>query len=173
VLVGGVSGSGKSTLAAPLAEALSADLLRSDVVRGEIAGAAADRYSDAAIDAVYAEMLARAAGLLAQGRTVVLDATWLEPRRRAEAETVAVDAHAELVEIACTAPRDELVRRITARAAVGADPSEATVEVLDSQLVATPPWPDAIEVDTAGLDVRDHAAVHRWAERELGPLPWA
>ncbi|MCY1659029.1 AAA family ATPase [Dietzia sp. SL131] len=173
VLVGGVSGSGKSTLAAPLAEALSADLLRSDVVRGEIAGAAADRYSDSAIDAVYTEMLARAAGLLAQGRTVVLDATWLEPRRRAEAETVAVDAHAELVEIACIAPRDELVRRITARATAGADPSEATVEVLDFQLVATPPWLDAIEVDTVGLDARDRSAVHRWAERELGPLPWA
>ncbi|UVE94246.1 AAA family ATPase [Dietzia sp. B32] len=183
VLVGGVSGSGKSTLAAPLAEALSAELLRSDVVRREVAAAGAtapgpaaaarDRYSDEAVEAVYAEMLARAAGVLAQGRSVVLDATWLEPRRRAEAETAAADAHAELVEIACAAPRDELVRRITGRASAGTDPSEATVEVLDAQLAAAAPWPDAIEVDTAGLDVRDRAAVRRWAERELGPLPWA
>lgn len=182
VLVGGVSGSGKSTLAEPLAAALSAHLLRSDVVRREVLGAATtgaeapggdDRYSDAAVGAVYTEMLVRAAGLLAHGRSVVLDATWLEPRRRAEAETVAADAHAELVEIACTAPRDELVRRIAERAAAGTDPSEATVDVLAAQLAAPAPWPDAIEVDTSELDARDPAAVRNWAERELGPLPWA
>ncbi|EFV92986.1 gluconate kinase [Dietzia cinnamea P4] len=177
VLVGGVSGSGKSTLAAPLAEALGAELLRSDVVRSNVVRAQAargrDRYSEEAVGAVYAEMLDRAAASLALGRSVVLDATWLEPRRRAEAETVAADAHAELVEISCTAPRDELVRRITDRARAGSDPSEATIEVLDAQLARPAAWPEAIEVDTVGLDVRDGEAVRRWAERELGPLPWA
>ena len=180
VLVGGVSGSGKSTLARPLAQALGAELLRSDVVRQELrqvrgsgSGSAADGYSDAAVGAVYVEMLERAAVLLARGRSVVLDATWLEPRRRAEAETVAADAHAELVEISCTAPRDDLARRITERARRGTDPSEATVEVLDAQLAEAAPWPDAIAVDTVELDVRDAEAVRAWAERELGPLPWA
>lgn len=182
VLVGGVSGSGKSTLAATLADSLGAELLRSDVVRLELregsAGTAgpsgaAQGYSAAAMDAVYGELLARAARLLEHGRSVVLDATWLKPRRRAEAETVAADTHAELVEIACTAPRDELARRITERARGGADPSEATVEVLDTQLSDLAPWPDAIEVDTVALDVRDAAAVHEWAGRELGPLAWA
>ncbi|AWH91066.1 AAA family ATPase [Dietzia lutea] len=177
VLVGGVSGSGKSTLAAPLAEALGAELLRSDVVRSDVVRAQAaprsDRYSEAAVGAVYTEMLARAAASLALGRSVVLDATWLEPRRRAEAETVAADTHAELVEISCTAPRDELVRRITERARGGTDPSEATIEVLDGQLARPAAWPEAIHVDTAELDVRDREAVRRWAERELGPLPWA
>lgn len=197
VLVGGVSGSGKSTLARPLAQALRAELLRSDVIRQELrqvrgsgsgtgsaagradgaadpgAGSAADGYSDAAVGAVYVEMLERAAVLLARGRSVVLDATWLEPRRRAEAETVAADAHAELVEISCTAPRDDLARRITERARRGTDPSEATVEVLDAQLAEAAPWPDAIAVDTVELDVLDAEAVRAWAERELGPLPWA
>ena len=191
VLVGGVSGSGKSTLAAALADSLGAELLRSDVVRLELregsagtagsagpagsagSSGAAEGYSAAAMDAVYSELLARAAGMLAHGRSVVLDATWLDPRRRAEAETVAADAHAELVEISCTAHRDELARRITERARGGADPSEATVEVLDAQLSDLGPWPDAIEVDTVALDVRDAAAVHEWAGRELGPLPWA
>ena len=174
VLVGGVSGSGKSTLAAPLARAMRAELLRSDVVRGELGSPApGDRYSEQAVDAVYREMLARAALLLSQGRSVVLDATWLEPRRRAEAETVAADAHAELVEICCTAPRGELERRITARARRGTDPSEATVEVLGAQLAGAAAWPDAIEVDTTGVDVRDPDAVLEWATRNLGPLPWA
>lgn len=198
VLVGGVSGSGKSTMARPLAQALGAELLRSDVVRQELrrarrtADGGADEdavggaeggaeggagggasYSDAAVGAVYDELLERAAGLLAQGRTVVLDATWLEPRRRAEAETVAADAHAELVEISCTAPRDELARRIIGRAQVGTDPSEATVEVLDAQLADAAPWPEAIVVDTAELDVRDADRVRAWAHHELGPLPWA
>lgn len=183
VLVGGVSGSGKSTLADPVARALGAELLRSDVVRreprhgrdAEASGAPSgdEPYSDEAVRAVYTEMLDRAAGLLAMGRSVVLDATWLDPRRRAEAATVASDAHAELVEISCTAPRDELVRRITGRARVGVDPSEATVAVLDAQLADPAPWPDAIEVDTTTLDGRRADAVRRWAERELGPLPWA
>lgn len=193
VLVGGVSGSGKSTLARPLADALGAELLRSDVVRqelrtgqGRLAGrvrtqgdetsagrGSALGYSTGAVDEVYAEMLGRAAGSLAQGRSVVLDATWLEPRRRAEAETVAVDAYAELVEISCTADREELARRITERARAGSDPSEATVEVLDAQLAEPAPWPDAIEVDTTVLDARDRDAVATWAARELGPLPWA
>lgn len=187
VLVGGVSGSGKSTLARPLAEALGAELLRSDVVRQELrAGQAraqgheatagpgtAHGYSVAAVDAVYAEMLRRAAGMLAHGRSVVLDATWLEPRRRAEAQTVAADAYAELVEISCTAHRDELARRIAERARTGSDQSEATVEVLDAQLADLKPWPDAIEVDTTALDARDRDAVRAWAARELGPLPWA
>ncbi|HHX85280.1 MAG TPA: gluconate kinase, partial [Actinomycetales bacterium] len=58
-------------------------------------------------------------------------------------------------------------------ASAGTDPSEATVAVLDAQLAGLAPWPDAIEVDTTELDVRDAAAVRDWAERELGPLPWA
>lgn len=195
VLVGGVSGSGKSTLAAPLAESLGAELLRSDVLRSDVvtpdvpagAGAGADndddddagarpvggRYSHEAVSAVYARMLDRAGDLLALGRSVVLDATWLDPRRRAEAETVAADAHAELVEISCTAPHGELVRRIEERGHAGADPSEATVEVLGSQLADLAPWPDAIEVDTTELDPRSADAVRGWAERNLGPLPWA
>ena len=175
VLVGGVSGSGKSTLAGPLARALGAELLRSDVVRGEVGDRAvgADRYSPRAVARVYAELLDRASALLARGHSVVLDATWLEPRRRVEAETVAVDAHAELVEIACTAPREELRRRIRDRARAGSDPSEATTEVLDAQLTDPAPWPEALHIDTAGFDVRDPDAVRRWAEQELGPLPWA
>ncbi|MET3860849.1 aminoglycoside phosphotransferase family enzyme/predicted kinase [Dietzia sp. 2505] len=178
VLVGGVSGSGKSTLAAPLAESLGAELLRSDVLRSDVllsdaSAGPVGRYSEEAVSAVYARMLDRAGELLALGRSVVLDATWLVPRRRAEAETVAADAHAELVEVSCTAPHGELVRRIEARGRTGADPSEATVEVLGSQLADLAPWPDAIEVDTTELDPRSADAVRGWAERNLGPLPWA
>ncbi|MDV8002037.1 AAA family ATPase [Rhodococcus sp. IEGM 1408] len=171
LLVGGVSGSGKSTLAAPLADLLGAELLRTDVLRTD--PGPGGRYSEEAVSGVYAELLERAAESLALGRSVVLDATWLDPRRRAEAETVAADAHAELVEISCTAPRAELVRRIEERARAGTDPSEATVAVLDAQLAGLAPWPDAIEVDTTGLDPRDADVVRGWAQRNLGPLPWA
>lgn len=190
ILVGGVSGSGKSTLAAPLAVALGAELLRSDELRSDelgsdvpVGGGAegacprddgnGDRYSEGAVSAVYSRMLARAGESLALGRSVVLDATWLDPRRRAQAETVAADAHAELVEVSCTAPHAELVRRIEERGRTGTDPSEATVAVLESQLADLAPWPDAIEVDTTDLDSRSADAVQDWAARTLGPLPWA
>lgn len=181
VLVGGVSGSGKSTLAAPLAVSLGAELLRSDALRSDVLRSDVlpgedrcdGRYSEEAVAAVYSRMLDRAGELLAVGRSVVLDATWLDPRRRAEAETVAADAHAELVEVSCTAPPAELVRRIMERGRTGTDPSEATVAVLESQLADLAPWPEAIEVDTTDLDPRSADAVRDWAERNLGPLPWA
>src|SRR5699024_3835801 len=163
--VGGVSGSGKSTLARPLAQALGAEVLRSDEVRQELRAGHGTAGGDSAgaVGGGYSELAARAAGMLAPGRSVVLDATWLAPRARAGAEEVAADAHAELVGRACTALRGERARRITERARTAADPSEATVEVLAAQLAELAPWPDAIEVDTTALDVRDADAVVTWA----------
>lgn len=185
VLVGGVSGSGKSEAARTLAPLLGATVLRSDVVRREGSGAPAAApdgaapgasgadYSPAGRAAVYTEMLDRAAGLLARGQSVILDATWLDPQIRAQAETVAADCHAELVEIECTAPEEELARRIEERGRHRADASEATVEVMREQLAARAAWPDAVRLDTVAVDVREAAAVAQWARREGGLGPFA
>jgi predicted kinase len=77
VLVGGAPGTGKTTLARALADRLGAVLLSTDTVRGELPGIPAqDRYTSAAKEATYRELLARARLALEHGEPVVADATW-------------------------------------------------------------------------------------------------
>jgi aminoglycoside phosphotransferase family enzyme/predicted kinase len=94
VLVGGLPGAGKSTLARGLADRGSFAVVRSDVVRKELAGLPADAPARAAPDAglyatewtdrTYTECLRRAEVLLFEGGRVIVDASFgSEARRRA------------------------------------------------------------------------------------------
>src|SRR5699024_2792240 len=108
VLVGGLPGTGKSTLAAGLADALGAVLIRSDVVRKELAGLSSDDsapapygagiYAPTWTDATYHEVLRRAREALERGQTVVLDASWSDQSHRAEARRIADETVSDLVE---------------------------------------------------------------------------
>ena len=88
IVMRGASGTGKSVLATALAPWLGAEVVRSDVVRKELAGLApTDRLDAAGNDALYAHghvrsaptaaLLERAEARLRAGRAVVLDATYL------------------------------------------------------------------------------------------------
>lgn len=176
VMVGGVTATGKSTLSRAVAAHLGAAVLRSDVIRKELAGLhptdragagiGSDLYSPEHTEATYSEMLARAETALARGQSVVLDATWTSDRHRRAARALAERTVAEPVEIECSAPRDVLVERIAARAARGDDPSDATVEVLDLQLGRKDAWPQAIGVDTVGEFDREKL------NAIVGAAPW-
>ncbi|MBX6314066.1 MAG: AAA family ATPase [Isosphaeraceae bacterium] len=85
VLVGGLPGTGKSTLARALAERAGFEVIRSDVVRKELAaavrlsGPAAFEegiYTPAWTDRTYAACLDRAGAWLYEGRRVLVDATF-------------------------------------------------------------------------------------------------
>lgn len=92
VLVGGLPGSGKSTLARGLAEHAGFVVIRSDVVRKELAGVAADQatpedqrariYSDDFTHRTYEECLRRAEEQLWQGRRVLIDANFRREGQR-------------------------------------------------------------------------------------------
>jgi aminoglycoside phosphotransferase family enzyme/predicted kinase len=90
VLVGGLPGTGKSTLARGLAERAGFSVVRSDVVRKELAvgGDAGEAiYTPAWTERTYAECLRRAERLLFEGKRVILDATFrAEQTRRAALE---------------------------------------------------------------------------------------
>lgn len=91
VLMAGLPGSGKSTLAHSLAQSANFSVLRSDVIRKELAGVSesvvpsdfeAGIYSDAWTERTYAELLQRAQQRLWQGQRVLIDANFREDQCR-------------------------------------------------------------------------------------------
>ncbi len=154
VVVGGLPGTGKSTLAAALGERCGWAVLRSDVVRKEIAGGSSVSpdvlYTDEMTAATYDELLRRARRLLEMGETVVLDASWTSGSWRAQARQLAVDTVADAVELRCDVDRDVAAERLEARAAWGSDPSDATPEVAAAMAAAADAWPEATTISTAG-----------------------
>jgi predicted kinase len=101
---------------------LSTDAIRREATRPEqpvpgrygVAG-----YSDAARDAVYGEMIARALAQLRSGRSVVLDATFLTQEQRAWAMDAARDSGVPALVVQVTAPEDVVRARLLARAGDG------------------------------------------------------
>jgi aminoglycoside phosphotransferase family enzyme/predicted kinase len=92
VLVGGLPGTGKSALAQGLAAVAGFEVIRSDVVRKELAGLPGQEptpshlretiYTTQWNDKTYTECLRRAKDLLFEGKRVIVDATFREEKRR-------------------------------------------------------------------------------------------
>ncbi|MGZ4588385.1 MAG: bifunctional aminoglycoside phosphotransferase/ATP-binding protein [Mycobacteriaceae bacterium] len=157
ILVGGLPGTGKSTVAGGVADALNAVLLRSDRIRKENdqrdprVSAADDwergLYGPDATRLTYDTLFRRARELVANGESVVLDASWNDADQRAAVRQVAVDASSLLVELRCEAPGPLAAERIQRRACTG-DPSDATVDIAAQMAQTFAPWPQAETIDT-------------------------
>lgn len=141
VAVGGLSGTGKSVLSRALGayvgRAPGAVVLRSDVIRKEMAGAgptdklAPEHYRPEVSAAVYDEMRARARICLDAGQAVIADAVHARPDERAALADLAVAAGVPFQGFWLEAPVDVLTRRLDARRD---DASDADVRVLRQQL---------------------------------------
>lgn len=159
VLVGGLPGSGKSTLATGLGNARSWAVVHSDEIRREPGRFAEDRsvgyltgrYSPAATDVVYKELLGRAERLLESGESVILDASWVSAYWRQRARTVADRTTSDLVELCCDSAPEEADRRIVRRLSQHTDVSEATPEVRAAMSRSMDPWTSAVLIDTSAL----------------------
>jgi aminoglycoside phosphotransferase family enzyme/predicted kinase len=123
VLVTGPSGSGKSVLAGALASRLGSALLSTDMLRRLILDTGEREveletgiYTDASRQQIYDAMLVRSGDFIADGRPVVLDATFIERRQRAPFIEVARAAGQRLLIVDCSAP-DEVVRQRQAQRA--------------------------------------------------------
>ncbi|MHA1536553.1 MAG: bifunctional aminoglycoside phosphotransferase/ATP-binding protein [Alphaproteobacteria bacterium] len=137
IAIGGLPGTGKTTLAralAPLAPpAPGAILLRSDVIRKELAGVdpltrlGPEGYTKAMTRRTYKTMLARAGAVLASGHSAIVDAVSARPRDRAEIEAVARHHRAGFTGLWLEAPLKTLEDRISRRRA---DASDATAELV-------------------------------------------
>jgi hypothetical protein len=158
VVVGGLPGTGKSTLAARLGDALGAAVLRSDVIRKQLAGWDARTpapapfgqglYSPEMTKATYGELLRQARAVLGAGQSVVADASWLDPAWRETARGLAAEVSADLTEVRCDLPIEMIVARVDARAAAGNDLSDATADLVRRLAASQQPWPSALAVDT-------------------------
>jgi aminoglycoside phosphotransferase family enzyme/predicted kinase len=143
--VGGRSGSGKSTWArreAPrLGAAPGAVVLRSDEIRKRLAGVAptdplpASAYDAASGARVYQAAFDEALACLKAGRSVVIDAAFLEPERRAAVAAVAREGGVVFDGVWLEVEADELRRRVGGRRG---DASDADLAVLESQLARDP-----------------------------------
>jgi aminoglycoside phosphotransferase family enzyme/predicted kinase len=139
--VGGLSGSGKTSFARAIAGTLGASpgalVLRTDEIRKRLlkvaptASLPASVYSPGFYAEVYDTVLADARALLAAGRAVVLDATFIQPDLRQRVEALAAEAGVPFHAVWLEAPVEVLASRIAHRTG---DASDATVATLKMQL---------------------------------------
>jgi aminoglycoside phosphotransferase family enzyme/predicted kinase len=148
VVVGGLPGTGKTTLAARVAQQEGWVHLSSDVTRKRLAGLApGGLYAPDATARTYRELLDQARALLADGESVVLDASFVAEQWREAARATARDTHADVVELQCRAPEHVAEARLVSRPA---GPSDATAEVRRAMSTRLAPWPEALRIDTSG-----------------------
>lgn len=160
VIVGGLPGTGKSTVASALGADLNALVIRSDVVRKELAGldpmapaGAAFQtgiYTPERTEQVYRAMCDTAGAALATGTSVVLDASFADPDQRHRARLVGEEHRVAVHELRCTLDAATARARMQERLDRGGDPSDATAAVAGSMATTFAPWPEATEISTAG-----------------------
>ena len=136
VITHGLPGSGKTFQSQRLLERTGAIRLRSDVERKRLFGLGMledssahglDLYTADATRRTYAQLEARARGLLAAGWPVILDAAFLRRGERAAARALADELRVPFAILDCQAPPGGLRERLLARRG---DASEADVAVL-------------------------------------------
>ena len=150
IITHGFSGSGKTTLTQALLEQVGAIRLRSDVERKRLHGLASSERRDSGLGAglytpdttttTYHRLLVLARTLLAAGHPVIVDATFLKQHDRRSFCELAQQLAVPFAIADVHAPVDELRRRVIQRADEERDASEATLSVLEQQLVSQEPF---------------------------------
>jgi len=143
ILTCGLTGTGKSTIAAAIADRLGVALIRSDVLRKELAGTPAGRHDRAGFgDGIYSEdyfektydlLFERGRLLLEKGEHVILDASFKKRCYRAEGRRIAEELGAAFLLIECTCPEEEARRRLDSRDAGKNDISDGRWEIYAAQ----------------------------------------
>jgi aminoglycoside phosphotransferase family enzyme/predicted kinase len=166
----GATGTGKSTVADAVAEALGLEVLRTDAIRHELAGGNLSvegggwrvegeehpppgMYSDDMTCRTYDTLFERAAMLLDEAVSVVLDGTFRDVAQRDRAVRLAHEKGAGAHFLFCQAPPDVARERIAGRIARGEGISDARPELHEvhrRELDAAPDWsgPDVLPLDT-------------------------
>jgi hypothetical protein len=154
----GLMGTGKTTLAHALGRSLGGHLLRSDVLRKELAGLAAEErqevpfqegiYSPAFSDRTYDLLLQQAMEKLADKRPVVVDASFAHPRHRDNYRQAARRAGVPFLLLHITCDRATALQRLDRRQSRDRDASDGRSELFDRQAAAFEPPSEDTDVLT-------------------------
>ncbi len=149
IITHGYSGSGKSTLASKLVERLGAIQLRSDVERKRMHGLTpttsaaaapgAGLYADSVTQNTYDRLCLLARHIVDSGLPVIVDAAFLNREHRDLFEKLAQELDVPFHILDIRSSTDAMEARIAARAQVGADASDAGLQVLAHQLAEHDP----------------------------------
>jgi hypothetical protein len=144
IITHGVSGSGKSWWSERLSGQLGAIRVRSDVERKRLFGYRPDAATASGIDAgiytadagvrTYTVLAGLAQEVIDAGFPVIVDATFLKRAERDRFKDLAGKLGVPCIVLHCEASAGVLQARLRERQLPGRDPSEAGVEVLESQL---------------------------------------
>ena len=144
IITHGLSGSGKSFGTLGLGELLGAVRVRSDVERKRLAGLRYSEqsgsklesglYSAVSTEATYQHLATCAEHIVMAGFPAIVDATFLKAEHRWMMRELAKRLNVPFVILDFEATEEQLRERITNRLKQGADPSEASLDVLEYQL---------------------------------------
>ncbi|MBV8084561.1 MAG: AAA family ATPase [Chloroflexi bacterium] len=161
IMAGGQVGSGKSTLAHGVASLLGLRSLSSDVIRKELAGIEATNrggpgmYSNGMTSRTYTALARGGQSVLEGGKAVVLDATYGNAKKRAQAVAAANRAGVPYVFLEASTPDSLIRQRLRNRTRDKAEVSDADERVYEASLAAFEPPSEldltrCIRVDMSG-----------------------
>ena len=135
-MMNGVSGSGKSTIALEMVSALQMIRLRSDVERKRLftTRTPEELYSDAAHQKTYERLFALAKTCIEAGFSPIIDATNLTVTHRQRFAKLAESLQVKFLIVACEADKPFLEYALNQRQHDKNNVSDATLEVIESQL---------------------------------------
>jgi predicted kinase len=172
MITAGTAGSGKSTVASLLARRWGIVHLQTDIVRKGLVGLAPTArtgsavyggiYTPAMSDRTYGELARQAAQSLHEGRSVVVDGSFLTRSRRSA--MLAVGRGVSTAILCCVLDRQEKIRRLQVRQAFGGSVSEGGPEVmarheLDWEPILPSEADEVVEIDTGSEPGRMEAEV--------------
>jgi uncharacterized protein len=174
-LVAGLPGTGKSTLARALGDKAGFEVIRSDVVRKEVAGLAAREsaantwksglYADEWTRRTYEEVRSRAEKALFEGKRVVVDASFGRETLRIDLLEAASALAVPAVLFVCDAPSDLVRARLDSRRD---DASDADAMVYDAARRAWEPFGPKTRSAVIRVDAADAASACEQALTALG-----
>lgn len=157
ILMHGVTASGKSYVSARLIPILGAVRVRSDLERRRLLGAG--KYSPQATALTYERLASCAQAALEAGERIIVDATFLDPDQHHAFEQLARRHGCPCITVCCTAAPEVLQSRLAARAQAANDPSEASREVLQRQLLLEQSLPPIASSELITLDTSSDKSI--------------
>jgi uncharacterized protein len=170
----GLSGAGKSTVANELVEKLGVLQIRSDVERKRLQQLTPNAKTNSALlqgiykpeitHETYSHLARLAQTIIAAGYSVVVDATFLEQKQRAQFQQLAKALQVAFMILHCHAPRAQVLQWLRERAEKQHGPSEASAEVLELLEKKQEKLTDTEEVFTLEINTAEMNA-NKWLER--------